>query len=293
MSDRTLAVFTPTYNRAYIIGELYKSLLAQTSKDFCWIVVDDGSCDDTERLITSFMAENRIPITYIKQENGGKQRAHNRGVGVCENELFFCVDSDDTLVPTAIEDILTLWQRVKNRDDVAGIIAMRGRSASEPMGTWISQEINFTTMWDLYYKHHHKGDTALIYRTDVLREFPYDVEPGEKFIGETYVYHKIDQIYKLAVLHKIVWICDYLPDGYTHHVRKITRENPRSYMRLKRSFIDYSDTLALKAENTILYLVGAYFAGCFGESIKGLPDRALALACAPAALFLAKTEFQR
>ena len=293
MNDKTLAVFTPTYNRAYIIGNLYKSLLAQTSEDFCWIVVDDGSSDNTEQLIASFISENRIPIRYIKQENGGKQRAHNTGVDACDNELFFCVDSDDALVPTAVEDVLSLWQRVKARDDVAGIIAMRGHSEAKPMGTWIPENLDYTTMWDLYYRHHHRGDTALVYRTDILRKYPYIVEPGEKFIGETYVYHQIDQSYRLAVLHKVIWICEYLPDGYTKHVRKITRENPRSYMRLKRSYIDYSDTFALKAENTILYLVGAYFAGCFGEALKGLPNRALSLLCAPVALLLAKTEFQR
>lgn len=293
MNEKTLAVFTPTYNRGYIIGELYKSLLAQTSKDFCWIVVDDGSTDNTEQIIAGFIAERLIPITYVKQENGGKQRAHNKGVEICKNELFFCVDSDDTLVPTAIEDVLSLWQGIRDREDVAGIIAMRGHSEEEPMGTWIPEDLAFTTMWNLYYKHHHKGDVALIYRTDVLREYPYDVEPGEKFIGETYVYHQIDQRYTLAVLHEIIWICEYLPDGYTKHVRKITRENPKGYMRLKRGYIDYSDTLLLKAENTVLYLVGAYFAGCFGEALAGLPNKALSLACAPVALLLAKTEFQR
>jgi len=88
MNEKTLAVFIPTYNRGYIIGELYKSLLAQTSKGFCWIVVDDGSTDNTEQIIAGFIAERLIPITYVKQENGGKQRAHNKGVEICKNELL-------------------------------------------------------------------------------------------------------------------------------------------------------------------------------------------------------------
>lgn len=293
MAEKTIAVFTPTYNRAYIVSRLYESLLAQTDQDFCWIVVDDGSTDDTETLIRGFAAEGKLEITYIKQANGGKQRAHNTGVAACGNELFFCVDSDDTLVPTAIEDVLALWQTRRADESIAGIIAMRGRSASEPMGTWFPEGLDTTTVWDLYHKLHHRGDTALIYRTDILRRFPYVVEPGEKFIGEGYVYHQIDQEYRLAVLHKIVWICEYLSDGYTKSVRKLTRENPVSYMRLKRAFIDYSDTFQLKAENTILYLVGAYFAGCFGSAWRELPDRAMATIAAPIALVLAKTEFQR
>lgn len=288
----TMTVFTPTYNRGYIIGKLYESLLAQTCQDFCWMVVDDGSTDGTRDLIQSFKDEGKLDIIYLWQENGGKQRAHNRGVEACDTELFFCVDSDDTLVPTAVEDLLSLW--AKRRDDprVAGIIAMRGCSETEPLGTWFPKGIETTTMWDLYYKHHHKGDTALVYRTDVLRAYPYDVAPGEKFIAETYVYHKIDQRYQLAVLHKVVWICEYLPDGYTAHVRQITRENPLGYMRLKRDYIDYSDTFLIKAQSTVLYLVGAYFAGRFWSAYRDLPNRLMATLAVPVALLLAKTEYR-
>lgn len=289
---KAMTIFTPTYNRAYIIGKLYESLLAQTSDDFKWMVVDDGSTDDTRSVIEGFVAEGKIDITYIYQENGGKQRAHNTGVEACDTELFFCVDSDDTLVPTAVEDVLDLWRRRGNEPGIAGIIAMRGRSETEPMNTWFPEGLETTTMWDLYYKLHHKGDTALIYRTDILREYPYEVAPGEKFIGETYVYHKIDQHYKLAVLPKIIWICEYLPDGYTTHVRKITRENPVSYMRLKRDYIDYADTFLLKLEETALYLVGAYFAGCFGRAYRELPNRFISTLAVPVAFLLVKTVYR-
>lgn len=289
---KAMTIFTPTYNRAYIIGKLYESLLAQTSDDFKWMVVDDGSTDDTRSVIEGFIAEDKIDITYIYQENGGKQRAHNTGVEACDTELFFCVDSDDTLVPTAVEDVLDLWRRRGNEPGIAGIIAMRGRSETKPMNTWFPEGLETTTMWDLYYKLHHKGDTALIYRTDILREYPYDVAPGEKFIGETYVYHKIDQHYKLAVLPEIIWICEYLPDGYTTHVRKITRENPVSYMRLKRDYIDYADTFLLKLEETALYLVGAYFANCFGRAYRELPNRFIATLAVPVAFLLVKTVYR-
>lgn len=290
---KTVTVFTPTYNRAYIIEKLYRSLVAQTCQDFCWMVVDDGSQDNTREVIASLSAENKIEITYIYQENGGKQRAHNAGVAACTTELFFCVDSDDTLVPSAIEDVLALWSRRCGDPKIAGIIAMRGESPDKPMKTWFPKGLETTTMWDLYYKWHHKGDTALIYRTDVLRKYPYDVAPGEKFIGETYVYHKIDQDYMLAVLPEIIWICKYLPDGYTKHVRKITRDNPVSYMRLKRDYIDYSDTFIIKAQSTTLFLVGAYFAGCFWKAYRSLPNRVLATAAVPVAWLLVKTVFRQ
>ena len=290
---KTLTIFTPTYNRGYIIGELYRSLLAQTCRDFCWLVVDDGSTDDTAELIASFAREGKIEITYLRQENGGKQRAHNAGVAACATELFFCVDSDDTLTPTAVEDVLELWARRRSDPRVAGIIAMRGRSATEPLGTRFPDGLETTTMWDLYYKLHHRGDTALVYRTDVLRAYPYEVAPGEKFIAETSVYHQIDQSYVLAVLPEVIWICAYLPDGYTAHVREVTRQNPVGYLRLKRAFVDYSDTFALKVKNSALCLVGAHFAGCFGRTWRELPNRPAALLAAPVALALVHTVFRK
>ena len=289
---RTMTIFTPTYNRAYIIGSLYESLLRQTSRDFCWMIVDDGSTDNTREVVQSFIDEGRLEITYIRQENGGKQRAHNTGVAACETELFFCVDSDDTLVPTAVEDVLSLWERRRDDPGIAGIIAMRGRSEGRPMKTWFPRGLETTTMWDLYYKYHHKGDTALVYRTDILRAYPYVVEPGEKFIGETYVYHRIDQRYRLAVLPKIIWICEYLPDGYTKHDKQITRENPVSYMMIKLVYIDNAETILQKGRETSLYLVGAYFAGCFWESYRGLSDRFVATLAVPVALVLAKTLYR-
>lgn len=289
---KTMTIFTPTYNRGYIIERLYQSLLAQTCDDFCWMVVDDGSTDDTRALIQSFADEGKIPITYLYEENGGKQRAHNRGVAACETELFFCVDSDDTLTPTAVADLLALWARRRDDPRIAGIIALRGSSATEPLGTHFPEGLETTTMWDLYYTFHHKGDTALVYRTDILRRYPYVVEPGEKFIAETYVYHRIDQHYQLATLNEVVWICRYLPDGYTARVRQVTRENPVGYMRLKRDYIDYADTFLLKTSQTALYLVGAYFAGCFGKAWRELPDRLTATLAVPVALVLAKTVYR-
>lgn len=289
---KTLTIFTPTYNRAYKIGDLYQSLLAQTCDDFCWLVVDDGSTDDTCEVITAFSAEGRIDITYVRQENGGKQRAHNTGVDRCQTELFFCVDSDDVLVPTAVEDVLGLWACHRDDPDIAGVIGMCGRSETEPLGTWIPEDLTTTTMWDLYYRHHHRGDTALVHRTEILRAYPFVVEPGEKFIAETYVYHRIDQRYRLATLHKILMVREYLPDGYTAHVRQVTRQNPKGYMRLKRDFVDYADTFTLRVKESALYLVGAHFAHCFWRAYRELPNRLSATVAVPVALVLVVTVYR-
>lgn len=270
-----LCIFTPTYNRAYCLENLYESLCNQQQGRFMWLIVDDGSTDGTEDLVADFQAKSPFLIHYIKQANGGKQRAFNTGVNNCSCELFMCVDSDDVMPDRSIEEILDRWNEVRENQTIGGLIGMCGKDAVTPLGTAIPKNLERTTMWKLYYKHHHVGDTALIHRTDILAKYPFDVAPSEKFIAETYVYHQIDQHYDLAVIHKVLIVREYLPDGYSKNVRKITRENPIGYMRLKRMMIEYADNLPLKYWETILYLVGCHFAKQ-RRAIMGAPSPVLA-----------------
>lgn len=277
-STETLCVFTPTYNRAYCIADLYHSLTKQTCKDFNWLIVDDGSTDQTEQLVEDLSEKSPFRITYIKQQNGGKQRAFNTGVANCNSELFMCVDSDDTVPADMVETVLLRWDEVKGNPSVGGVIGMCGKNAHEPLKTSIPDALDYVTMWDLYYKYKHKGDTALAHRTDILREFPFEVDPHEKFIAETFVFHQIDQIYTLGVIHKVLIEAHYRKDGYTANVRKVTRENPIGYAKLKRMYIEYADTLPLKYYESILYLVGCHFAKR-PKAIRSAPNPGIA-ACA-------------
>ena len=120
MSEQKVTVFTPAYNRAYTLGRLYESLLKQTDKRFCWLIVDDGSTDQTEELVSNWIKENRIDIEYYKQENQGKPAAHNTGVELTKTELFTCVDSDDYLTDNAVGEILNAWER--KTDGCIGIL---------------------------------------------------------------------------------------------------------------------------------------------------------------------------
>lgn len=251
-----ICIFTPTYNRAYCLDELYRSLKAQHVQNFYWLVVDDGSSDSTQSLIERFQEEASFRIAYIKQENGGKQRAHNTGVSRCESKLFFCVDSDDILPPDATEKIQEAWRRCENDHRLAGIVGLCGSDETTPLGTSMPEDVESLTFWNLYYKYGHKGDTALVYRTEILQRFPFDVAEGEKFIAEPYVYHQIDQEFDLYPLNEVLIVREYLEDGYTSNVRKVTKNNPLGYMRLKLMYIGYSDTFYLQFYNSILYQVG-------------------------------------
>ena len=114
-----VAVLTPTYNRAYILDKLYLSLEEQTIKDFVWYIIDDGSTDDTESLISSFSCKE-FSIKYTKKENGGKHTALNVGISQIEEELTIIVDSDDTLTKDAIETIKRDWDKYSGLQNICG-----------------------------------------------------------------------------------------------------------------------------------------------------------------------------
>ena len=228
---------------------------------------------------------------YVKQENGGKQRAYNTGVEHCESELFFCVDSDDVLVPSAVETILNAWEAYRADASVAGLVGLCGRDENTPLGTGMPQSSGTITFWDLYYKKGHKGDSAVVHRTDVLRRYPFFVAEGEKFMAEPYVYHQIDQEYVLGIVDAVLIVREYLKDGYTYNIRRITKQNPVGYRILKRMYIEYSDTLYLKFYNSILYLVGCRLSGMKG-GVKSAPYPLIAALAYLPAFFLCKTVYR-
>lgn len=288
-----LTVFTPTYNRAHTLDRLYDSLLQQTLTSFCWLVVDDGSTDETEGLINSYIAEGKIDIRYYKQQNGGKQRAHNRGVELCDTELFLCLDSDDYLTKDAVSSILMCWDSVNDKGEVSGILAQKGINEQKIMGTVFPAQIDRCSLWDLNHKYRFKGETALIYRADVLKSYLFPVAPGEKFISESYVYDQIDQLYQMVLLPRVVMICEYLPDGYTRNNRRTTRNNPIGYMRVKRLELDLVEGPLKKFETTTLYLVGAYYSGDYWAHWKELPNKITATLCVAPSILLARTVFAK
>lgn len=269
-------MFTPAFNRAHTLPRLYRSLLNQTSKEFVWMVVNDGSTDDTENLIADYISEGSIPIIYHKTENGGKQRAHNFGVSMCDAELFLCVDSDDYLTDDAVETLIAVWEEERDKSRVAGIVFLKGFSKTKPLGPRFPSGVKHSTLRALYDRYHFRGDTGLMYRTDVLKRFPFFVAEGEKFIGESYAYDQIDQHFEMRVLDKILYIAEYLPDGYTKNVRRVTKENPIGYLTLKKQSILFDRTVLAKFRDTILYLVGCDLAKRRG-AVLDAPSKVLAI----------------
>ncbi len=221
-----ISVITPTYNRAYILSKCYESLVNQISQDFEWIVVDDGSSDNTEELVKSFVEEDKIKIKYIKQDNGGKHIAHNTAVLNSEGELVVCLDSDDVLTEDAVAVAIDFWQKNAQPHNT-GILAKRGDMvARKPICAELPEGVNECTMFDLTNKHGFYGDTILFFRRELLEKNLFKSFEGERFIPETNMYIEIDKFGKMLLLDKVLYLCEYLPDGLTAKYHQLLVKNP-------------------------------------------------------------------
>lgn len=220
-----LTVFTPTYNRAKTLPRLYKSLCKQTNKEFVWIIVDDGSEDNTKNIVENWQKDNILKIEYYYQKNAGKAQAHNTGVKKTQTELFVCVDSDDYLTPNAVEIIL---QEDLSREDCVGALYKKGYSETKTITKW-DKSIKYSTLRAAYEKRKLTGDTMLVYKSSIISKFEYPKIEGERFIPDAYLYDRIDEIGKLKFNNKILYICEYLPDGYSSNIRRINANNPKGY----------------------------------------------------------------
>ncbi len=224
----TLTVFTPTYNREKLLPRVYESLCSQTDKDFQWLIVDDGSTDNTESLVKSWISDGRIALRYYRQENGGKMRAHNTGVRLSDTELFVCLDSDDYFTPDAVSAILMKWKSVAERADCGGIVAHKGENSEHTLYGAVMPEMEFSTLQGLY-RNGFKGETTLIFRTAVLKQHLFPEIPGEKYVPEDVVYDEIDREYVLAVMPKILTVCEIVDSGLTDRADVLRRENPTGW----------------------------------------------------------------
>ena len=196
----------------------------------------------------------------------------------CKDELFFVVDSDDYLVPTAIEQVVEVWQGARNDATLAGIVALRGSDEETPLGTHMPAGVSRVKMWDLLHKYHFKGDTSLIHRTAIVRQHPYDVAPGEKFVAESMAFFAIDDDYDMLTYDHVLTICHYLPDGYTKNFVENTKKNPIGYMRHKRDSARRATNPYDACRETTLYLVGCMLAHHRG-GIREAPNVPLAVLC--------------
>ena len=240
---KTLTVFTPAYNRAYSIHLCYESLCRQTCKDFVWLVVDDGSTDNTKELIESWQKkDNGFEIKYVYKPNGGMHTAHNTAYENIDTEINVCIDSDDYMTDDAVEKIVNLWKE-KGDKKYAGIIALDCLQNGEIIGSELEKDRETTTLKG-FYQRGGKGDKKLIYRTDVMKIYPpYPEFEGEKYVSIAYKYYLADEDYELLILNEPVCVVEYMSDGSSTNMYRQYLKNPKGFAFIRKVDMQKADSL--------------------------------------------------
>lgn len=279
-----ITVFTPTYNRGYIIENLYRSLQRQTFLDFEWVVIDDGSTDNTASLFAQWCCDdNPFPICYHQVENGGKHRAINRGVQLAQGELFFIVDSDDYLTDDALECIARVEDSIPTSEKAGfcGVCGLKGRVDGTVGTTYSSNSYLDITALERE-KNGISGDKAEVFYTKTLANYPFPEFEGERFITECTVWDKMayDGL-KLRFFNETIYVCDYLQDGLTSQGYKLYAKNPRGWGLYIFQSIQYGKLAGKQINETYL----TFYYEVKKENRFSLSQIADCLHCKTASLF--------
>ncbi|SFL16179.1 Glycosyl transferase family 2 [Paenibacillus sp. 1_12] len=249
-----LTIFTPSYNRAYTLHLCYESLLRQTFKDFVWLIIDDGSTDNTKELVDSWISEGTLNIRYHYQDNLGMHGAHNTAYELIDTELNVCIDSDDYMSDNAVETIISFWDK-NGSDAYAGMVGLDATPAGEVIGTRMPEGLRVTTLTDLYDKHKVQGDKKLVYRSELTRKCPpYPIYPNEKYCPLSYKYVLIDQQYPLLVVNEVLCYVEYLPDGSSLNMIKQYQKNPRGFSFFRKVAMQYAPSFKERFRESVHYI---------------------------------------
>jgi putative peptidoglycan lipid II flippase len=259
----TFTVFTPSYNRAHTLPRVYESLAAQTFRDFEWLIVDDGSSDNTEDLVRGWQAQASFPIRYVRQPNGGKHVAFNRGVALAEGRFFLTFDSDDACISTALERFLALWESIPaaERDRYSAVTAMCADPAGRPLGDSFPSDVLDSYPIEIETRYRVFGDKWGFQRTDVLRQFPYPEIPGEKFMPEGVVWNRIGRHYRTRYSNELLKIVEYQPEGLSVTKPRLRMQNPQGFRLLYKEYAASATRLIWKIRQYVNYIRFSLHAG--------------------------------
>ncbi len=227
--DVTFSVFTPTYNREDLLPRVFESLQVQTFCDFEWIIVDDGSTDNTSSLVERFRQESRFPVQYIRQENQGKHIAINTGVQAAKGYFFAIMDSDDWYVEDAFEKYVTHWEAIPDdkKEKFLGVCGLFAYESGGIVGTKFPEDIMDADDFEMRYKYKVEGDKISVIRTELMRKFPFPDNLG-RFVPESIVWYKMARHYQTRFVNDVMAIKEYQADGLTDQGRLLHASNPEA-----------------------------------------------------------------
>lgn len=256
-----LTIFTPTYNRVYILEKAYRSLLCQSDKRFEWIIVDDGSNDNTKNLVQKWQAENNIfEIKYYFQENSGKHIAINYGVELAKGSLFLILDSDDYLRNDAVEIIIKYAKCINIQMHYGGVVGNRAYFNGDVIGSTFDGKYKDLTFFERE-KNGITGDKAEVFFTNVLKNYKFPKIANEKFCTEALVWNRIAKDgWIFRFFNENIYYTEYLDDGLTKKYWKLMYHNPKqaSIFYIELSKVNYNFTFKTKIVNKSLAVIFSY-----------------------------------
>lgn len=274
-----ISILTPTYNREKLLVKLYSSLLENSKYevDIEWLIMDDGSTDNTKTIVEQFIKENKIEVKYYYQKNQGKMIAINNLVQHVTGDLMIDCDSDDYFTKDAFKIIKEEYEKYKNEDCIYGLCFLKFDQNGNNMGNMFKNKK--TTMFDLYFKEGETGEKALVFISDVRKNYKHELENNEKFVTEARMYHEMDEKYKMICINKPIMICEYQKDGYTKNINKQFLENPYGYYKYFKEILqkDMKGTSFKKRLYAIKhYILFSHLTKQYcGKFIKGLENKIL------------------
>lgn len=275
-----LTIITPTYNRAHTLPRCYDSLIRQTCRDFEWIIVDDGSTDDTKHIIGGFVSD-AFPIIKIYKENGGKHTALNASHPYIHGNYVLILDSDDYLTDTAVEVVLSNWEKYEGDDSIGVLTFLRGKTESEPICT----VADYNTPVDIMrYRRQTlvSGDCCEVIRAALFKEYPFPVFEGERFVSECALWNRVGREHKCVYIDSVVYICEYLDGGLTKSGRSMRIKNPRGGMFTSKLRMDKRNYFDQRVKYGLLYTCYGFFAKMsVCQQIKESDHHVLTAFCSP------------
>ncbi len=213
MNSPIFTVFTPTFNRRHLLNRVYESLCAQTFKDFEWIIIDDGSEDHTDSLVSHYIGEGNLDIKYKKIKNGGKVNAINLGLDMAKGYFFLVFDSDDWCTPNALDSFVQHWLKLDRPNDYCAMSCLKSYQDGSIVGEKYTDYLEVLGSYVDRFNASVKGDKWECIRTDIHKKFKYDLFAGEKYQAPEYSWLLMGSEYKTLFIDEVFSIVEYQDEG--------------------------------------------------------------------------------
>ena len=274
-----LTVFTSTYNRANTLRRIHESLKRQTDKDFEWLIVDDGSTDNTKEVVATWLDdENGFPIRYIWKKNEGFHTGYNTAIANMDSVLAVCIDSDDYMPDDAVELIHRCWLS-RGSNQYGGIVGLDYQTSGELIGCMFPQAmktLNLITFSQGKYGL-KQGDKKIVVRTDLYKSVaPMKVYSGEKYFNPHYMHLEISREYDFLTLNSCLCIVEYQKNGMGSNMFRQYKNSPNSFLEIRKQFFSFSgNSVRSELRNGIHFIASALLAHRFMKEFRMFQNKAL------------------